>query len=188
MRPTAEPVTDPVRGPLLPVLTWGYTRAGDSLHAHGDGSVGHVPDRSWKAVDMHWSPRIGETVALVAVALDLAVALVVLDAPGRLLVGAGALLLLALGVRDLLARPRLAADADGVDVRTLAGRQHLPWGRLRVQVRDGRRLGMRSRTLELDTSAGPDDDGVLVVLGRRDLGADPAEVARTLRAMDPTGS
>jgi hypothetical protein len=40
---------------------------------------------------------------------------------------------------------------------------------------------------ELDTAAGPDDDGVLVVLGRRDLGADPEQVARELRALDPTG-
>jgi hypothetical protein len=47
---------------------------------------------------------------------------------------------------------------------------------------------MRSRTLELDTSAGPNDDGVLVVLGRRDLGADPDEVARALRGLDPTVS
>jgi hypothetical protein len=44
---------------------------------------------------------------------------------------------------------------------------------------------MRSRTLELDTAAGPDDDGVLVVLGRRDLGTDPDDVARALRALDP---
>jgi hypothetical protein len=47
---------------------------------------------------------------------------------------------------------------------------------------------MRSRTLELDTATGPQDDGVLVILGRRDLGADPAEVARALRALDPTAS
>jgi hypothetical protein len=134
---------------------------------------------------MQWSPRRGETVALVAVALCLALALVVLDSPGRLLVGTGVLLLLALAARDLLARPRLAAGANGVDVRTLTGRHHLPWGGLRVRVRDGRRLGIRSRSLELDTSAGPHDDGVLVVLGRRDLGADPADVARALQALAP---
>jgi hypothetical protein len=56
-----------------------------------------------------------------------------------------------------------------------------------LHVRETRRFGVRSRTLELDTAAGPDDDGVLVVLGRRDLGADPEEVARALRALDPTG-
>jgi hypothetical protein len=54
-----------------------------------------------------------------------------------------------------------------------------------VRVRETRRLGMRGRTLELDTSPGPDDDGVLVVLGRRDLGVDPGEVARALRELDP---
>jgi hypothetical protein len=53
-------------------------------------------------------------------------------------------------------------------------------------VRESRRLGVRSRTLELDTAAGPDDDGVLVVLGRRDLGAEPDVVAQALRALDPT--
>ena len=125
--------------------------------------------------------------ALVAVALGLALALVVLDAPGRVLVGAGALLLLALALRDLVARPRLAAGPDGIDVRTWTRHRHLPWPGLRVRVRESRRLGVRSRTLELDTAAGPDDDGVLVVLGRRDLGADPEQVARELRALDPTG-
>jgi hypothetical protein len=82
-------------------------------------------------------------------------------------------------------RPRLSAGPDGVDVRTVTGRRHLSWAGLRVRVRVHRRLGLRSRTLELDTAAGPDDDGVLVILGRRDLGADPEEVARRLRALDP---
>ena len=137
---------------------------------------------------MHWSPRPGETAALVAVALGLGLGLVVLDAPGRLLVGAGALLLLALAVRDGMARPRLTAGTDGIEVRTWRRRQRLPWAGLRVQVRENRRFGVRSRTLELDTSAGPHDDGVLVVLGRRDLGADPETVARALRDLDPTAS
>jgi hypothetical protein len=61
----------------------------------------------------------------------------------------------------------------------------LPWARLRVRVRDTRRWGLRSRLLELDTAAGPDDDGELVLLGRRDLGADPGDVARVLRRLDP---
>ena len=142
----------------------------------------------WKAGDMQWSPRPGDTVALVAVALGLGLALVVLDSPGRLLVGAGVLLLLFLGARDVLVRPRLAAGSDGLEVRTWTGRRHLPWAGLGVHVRESRRWGMRSRTLELDTSAGPHDDGVLVVLGRRDLGTDPAEVARAIRALDPAAS
>ncbi|UOY00543.1 PH domain-containing protein [Blastococcus sp. PRF04-17] len=136
---------------------------------------------------MQWSPRSGETVALLALGLGLASSLVFLDAAGRVLVGAGALLLFLVAGRDLIARPRLSAGPDGVDVRTLTGGRHLPWRGLQVEVREVRRFGVRGRTLELDTAHGPEDDGVLVVLGRRDLGADPADVARALRAMDPAG-
>ncbi len=138
---------------------------------------------------MQWSPRPAETAALAAVALGLCLALLFLDAPGRVLVGAGAVLLAVLVARDLVGRPRLTAGPDGVDVRTWTRGRHLPWPGLRVRVRESRRLGVRSRTLGLDTASGPDDDGVLVVLGRRDLGADPDEVARALHALDPgTGS
>ena len=134
---------------------------------------------------MTWSPRAGETAALAVLGLGLALGVVFVDPVGRVLVGAGALLVLALVVRDVLTRPRLRAGPDGVDVRGLTGGLHLPWPLLRVRVRESRRLGMRSRTLELDTAAGADDDGVLVVLGRRDLGADPDEVARQLHGLDP---
>jgi hypothetical protein len=133
-----------------------------------------------------WSPRRGETAALAVAALGLAVSMLVLDAPGRVLVGAAVLLLLLVIAHDLVVRPRLRAGPDGVDVRTWTGGRHLAWPALRTRVREVRRLGVRSRTLELDTVGGPDDDGVLVVLGRRDLGADPEEVARMLRALDPT--
>jgi hypothetical protein len=135
---------------------------------------------------MQWSPRAGETAALAAVAAGLALSVLLLDAPGRVLIGTAAFLLLLVVVHDLRTRPRVTAGPDGVDVRTWTGRRHLPWPLLRVRVRVTRRLGISSRTLELDTAAGPDDDGALVVLGRRDLGADPEAVARALRDLDPT--
>ncbi|HYX94783.1 MAG TPA: PH domain-containing protein [Geodermatophilus sp.] len=134
---------------------------------------------------MEWSPRTGETAVLAAAGAVLGLATVVLDPLGRVLVGAAAVLLLALSARDRLLRPRLAAGPEGVAVRRLGGTTVLPWARLRVRVRDTRRWGLRSRLLELDTAAGPDDDGELVLLGRRDLGADPGDVARVLRALDP---
>jgi hypothetical protein len=56
---------------------------------------------------------------------------------------------------------------------------------LRVRLRSTRRLGVRSRLLELDTATGPDDGGTLVLLGRRDLGTDPAAVAQALEAVRP---
>jgi hypothetical protein len=135
---------------------------------------------------VQWSPRAPEIGALAAVGVGLALVVPLVDTAGRVLVGAAALLVLALAARDALVRPRLTAGPDGVDVRTLSGRRHLPWHELRVQVRATRRWGVRSRTLELDTAAGPDDDGVLVLLGRRDLGADPDEVARALQALAPS--
>jgi Bacterial PH domain len=134
---------------------------------------------------VQWSPRVGETAALAVIGLALLLAVVVLDTAGRLLVGAAALLALVLAARDLLLRPRLAAGPDGIVVRTLGGRRSLPWAGLRVSVRTTRRFGVQNRTLELDTATGPDDEGVLVLLGRRDLGTDPEDVARTLRGLDP---
>jgi hypothetical protein len=136
---------------------------------------------------VQWSPRAGETAALGAVGLGLALAVVAVDAAGRILVGAGALLFLALAAHDALLRPRLAADAGGVVVRRLGGATRLPWPQLRVAVRTTRRFGLTTRSLELDTAAGPDDPGVLVLLGRRDLGADPEQVAGALRGLAPDG-
>ncbi|WP_040338895.1 PH domain-containing protein [Candidatus Blastococcus massiliensis] len=136
---------------------------------------------------MTWSTRTAEIAASAVIGLVLAgSALFVAEATGRLLVAGGAALLLALAARDLAQRPRLTAGPGGVDVRLLTGGVHLPWTRLQVHVRESRRLGLRVRTLELDTAAGPDDDeGELVVLGRRDLGADPAAVAAHLERLDP---
>jgi hypothetical protein len=137
---------------------------------------------------VQWSPRVGETVAVAVVGLGLALAAVALDAAGRLLVGLAALLFLGLAAHDGLLRPRLRADEGGVVVRRLSGRTRLPWPQLRVAVRTTRRLGLTGRSLELDTAGGPEDAGVLVVLGRRDLGADPEEVAGQLRRLDPAAA
>ncbi|MBM7806623.1 hypothetical protein JOD57_002460 [Geodermatophilus bullaregiensis] len=134
---------------------------------------------------MQWSARTAEAVALALGGLLLGLAALGLDAVGRVLVGTAGVLLLALAVRDVVLRPRLSAGADGVEVRTLAGRTRLPWAALRVRLRTTSRLGVRSRLLELDTACGPDDGGTLVVLGRRDLGTDPADVARALEALRP---
>ena len=137
---------------------------------------------------MTWSPPAWDTAATASLGVLLAVALpFVADTPGRILAVAGAILLLGQAARDLVLRPRLSAGPDGVVVRTLTGPTRLPWTVLRVRVRETRRFGLRGRTLELDSSTGPDDDGSLVVLGRRDLGADPERVARALWRMDPTG-
>ncbi|TQN40702.1 PH (Pleckstrin Homology) domain-containing protein [Blastococcus colisei] len=135
---------------------------------------------------MTWTPPTWDTAATASLGVLLAVGVpVVADAPGRILAAAGAILLLGLALRDVVLRPRLSASHDGVVVRTLTGAIRLPWADVRVRVRETRRFGLRGRTLELDTAAGPHEDGSLIVLGRRDLGADPETVARTLWELDP---
>lgn len=131
---------------------------------------------------MHWSTRPAETAAAAAVAVVLGTALLVLDLPGRLLVGAAVVLLVAVVVRDLLLRPRLVVDDGSVAVRGLGGTTVIPRERLRARVRTSRRLGMRSTSLELEDTA---DDAVLLVLGRRDLGADPERVGARLLGHEP---
>lgn len=140
---------------------------------------------AWEAGDVQWSARTAETVALGLGGALLVLGALTLDAAGRVLVGAAGVLLLAVALRDVVLRPRLAADGAGVVVRTLGGSSRLPWPGLRVRLRTTRRLGMRSRLLELDTAAGPDDAGTLVLLGRRELGTDPAAVAQALEALRP---
>ena len=127
-----------------------------------------------------WSPRATET-SLAAMGALLAVAFALgVDAAGRLLLSLAALGLLALVATDLALRPRLHADRSGVAVRTLGGRRFLPWSAVRrVRVDERTRIGLRTRTLEVD---GGD---ILVVMSRRTLGADPYEVAETLYRLRP---
>lgn len=104
-----------------------------------------------------------------------------LDAAGRLLVGVAGLFLLGLALSDAVVRPRLSADADGLTVRTLSRRVGGPWAAVTVRLRAGRRLGTAVHTLEIDVG----DD--LVVLGRRELGAGPVDVAEHLTRLRSGG-
>ncbi|SCX58808.1 PH domain-containing protein [Klenkia marina] len=131
---------------------------------------------------MHWSTRPVETAVAAAAAVVLGGVLLLLDVPGRLLVGAAVLLLVGVVVRDLRLRPRLRADETAVAVRGLGGTTTIPRARLRARVRTGRRLGVRSTSLELEDTA---DETVLLVLGRRDLGADPEQVGAQLLGHRP---
>lgn len=135
---------------------------------------------------MQWSPHPARALVLAVAAVALGGGLLLVDAPGRPLVGTAAALALLLAVRDVIGRPRLAAGPDGLVVRTGLARRSLPWSGLHIRVCETRHLGIRSQTLELDTAAGPhDDDGVLVVLGRSDLGERPEHVARVLDGLRP---
>lgn len=73
-------------------------------------------------------------------------------------------------------RRRLTADQHGFIVRSAAGSRSFAWFQvLSVTAPTRRRRGLASTALEIDLA----DDG-LVVLGKLELGADPAEVAQVM--------
>ena len=194
MTSVGRPLGPPLPTGGTPVLgTCTDPRVGDALGQRfaTDSAVtfcsacASADERGWQAGARQWSPRPAETAALVAVASGSRLALAVLRRHRAGCWSARAALLLSCSPSGTWWAAPATAGPDGVDVRTWRRGRHLPWSGLRVRVRESRRLGVRSRTLELDTAAGPDDDGVLVVLARRDLGADPEEVARALPGARP---
>lgn len=102
------------------------------------------------------------------------------DAPGRLLFGLATLVLVGYVAGDLIWSPRLAADRNGIRIRTPFTRADLGWGAVedvRADVRS--RYGLRSSTLEVDAGE------VFVVFSRRSLGTDPEAAAGLIAAMRP---
>jgi Bacterial PH domain len=127
---------------------------------------------------LSWAPHPG----LVAIGWVLAAgagawAVLIDDAPGRILLGVAAIVLALGGLFGTVARPRLAADAGGITVRSLTGRRHWNWADVTVRLVHTHRLGRDVPSVELDA----EDD--LVVLGRLDLNADPADVIDAIDAL-----
>jgi hypothetical protein len=130
-----------------------------------------------------WSPKpalvtFGWLLAVAALAVTVFTA----TPEGRIL---GALATIGLALYALfgtLARPRLAADHDGLVVRRLGGERRWAWSEVRIQVTRSRRFGRSQALLELDAL---DEEGGenLVVLGWLDLGTDADEVADALREL-----
>jgi hypothetical protein len=104
------------------------------------------------------------------------------DPLGRIVTGLATIGLVLYALFGTVARPRLAVSTDGIEIRRLVGRQHLPWGSVRIRVTASRRLGRQSSLLELDTGNDEDAGGGLIVLGWLDLGTEPELVADVLRA------
>lgn len=127
-----------------------------------------------------WSPP-AVLVALAWVGTGAAVVWCVLvagtaDRPGLLLAVVAALGLGLAALYGSRARPRLRIDGTGLTVGGLTGPRHHPWADVGdVRVLAVRRLGRESTALEIDvvTPGGPG----LLVFGRLDLDADPADVA-----------
>ncbi|OLF06392.1 hypothetical protein BLA60_32165 [Actinophytocola xinjiangensis] len=126
-----------------------------------------------------WAPQA----ELVALAWALAVAAGVwaalsTDPPGRVLLAAVALFLVAAGLYGTLVRPRLAADQHGLTVRGVGGTRAWPWAEVNVRLVRTRRLGRETTAIEIDADNAEVPD--LVVLGWLDLGADPRDVVDSL--------
>lgn len=129
-----------------------------------------------------WAPPIalvGTTWVLAAAAL--AYTLLGADTGGRILTAVATVGLALFALLGTVARPRLAVDADGVEIRRLMGRQRLPWRSVRISVSTTRRLGRQVSLLELDATD-EHDEGALVVLGWLDLGTEPETVAAAIRS------
>ncbi len=78
----------------------------------------------------------------------------------------------------LLMKRRLTVEQRRLVVRGPGGVRTYPWSSvIGIQLARRSRLGVGSTTLEIDLA----DDG-LIILGRFDLGDDPAEVADVVRA------
>ncbi|MFC4111237.1 PH domain-containing protein [Nonomuraea zeae] len=99
------------------------------------------------------------------------------DVRGVILAVPAAVLLGAMGLRDVLAPVRLAADESGITVvHGYVGHRHVPWEAIEdIKVDVRRRWGRRSEMLEIDTG------DYLHIFSSHDLGAAPTEVAAALR-------
>lgn len=129
-----------------------------------------------------WSVRPAlVTTTWVLAAAALAYAVFAGDPIGRFITGVAAIGLALFALFGTVARPRLAADADGIRVRNLMGSHDLPWGSVRIRVSTTRRFGRTVSLLELDGATDDDPDGGLIVLGWLDLGTEPETVADALR-------
>jgi len=127
-----------------------------------------------------WRPRpvliaIGLGAALAAVAW-----VIVSTSPMDLVVGV--VIAVVLSVVSVTGwRRRLVGGPRGLLVCGVSGQRMVPWSQVRsLDAATSHRLGLSTTTIEIDLV---DDD--LLVFGRTDLGADPAEVLDALREWSP---
>jgi len=129
-----------------------------------------------------WAPRPAETTLAAAGGLVMTALGFTVDPTGRWLVWAAAALLFGIAAVDVLIRPRLRADNTGLTIRSLTGRRLARWAEIELSLRRLQRFGRSVPTLELEL------DGELIVLGRRELGADPELVAQQLESIRADGT
>lgn len=133
-----------------------------------------------------WSPPATGIIALGVGGLILAVGAVTLitDPPGRVLVGIAAFGLIVFASLSWRARPKLAIKNDAIVTRGLVGETVLQHTNIKlIRITEFRRIGRKTRLLEIDTV-----DDRLLVFTRWDLGTDPLHVLDALTAAGFAGS
>ncbi|MFI5506098.1 PH domain-containing protein [Mycobacterium sp. NPDC051804] len=133
-----------------------------------------------------WSPPTLGIAALGVGGLILAVGAVTLitDPPGRVLVGIAAVGLIVFASLSWRARPKLAIKSDAIVTRGLVGETVLRQADIKlIRITEFRRIGRKTRLLEIDTV-----DDRLLVFTRWDLGTDPLHVLDALTAAGFAGS
>jgi hypothetical protein len=125
-----------------------------------------------------WAPKIGAVAGLGIAGILMAIGCVtvVTDPPGRILSGIAAAGLLAFAFGSWRARPKLAITGDGLVYRGWFRSQTLRRPEIaKIRITEFRRIGRKTRLLEIETAADR-----LIVLSRWDLGADPLSVLDAL--------
>ena len=133
-----------------------------------------------------WSPPALGIAACGIAGLILAIGAVTLitDAPGRILVGVAAIGLIVFASMSWRARPKLAIKNDAIVTRGLLGQTELRHADIKlIRITEFRRIGRKTRLLEIDTT-----DDRLLVFTRWDLGTDPLHVLDALTAAGFAGS
>jgi hypothetical protein len=133
-----------------------------------------------------WSPPTAGIAALGVGGLILAVGAVTLitDPPGRVLVGIAAVGLIVFASLSWRARPKLAIKNGHLVTRGLVGETVLEQADIKlIRITEFRRIGRKTRLLEIDTV-----DDRLLVFTRWDLGTDPLHVLDALTAAGFAGS
>ncbi|MGA7132010.1 MAG: PH domain-containing protein [Mycobacterium sp.] len=133
-----------------------------------------------------WAPSPAGIAAcgLGGVVMAIASVTAVTDPPGRLLVGISAAGLILFAGGTWRARPKLAIASDALVVRGWWRTQRLRRADIKIiRITEFRRIGRKTRLLEIDAN-----DGRLLIFSRWDLGTDPLEVLDALTARGYAGS
>lgn len=137
------------------------------------------------AQQTQWGPTAAGVAGwgLLGVALAILCVTSVTDPPGRILVGIAAAGLILFAAVSWHARPKLAITSDGLAVRSWRRTQilHRPDIKL-IRITEFRRIGRKTRLLEIDTF-----DDRFMIFSRWDLGTDPLAVLDALTAAGYAG-